>query len=111
MKPTPTSCARAQLAAGVRLMTDQSPADSKHPRTGKLAGSMALSRTSAKLRRAMRAGATIAFCATFGAATFVAGVFIHAMGTVPMEQWSGLINVALLFSVAGALFGTILALD
>ena len=72
---------------------------------------MALSRTSAKLRRAMRAGATIAFCATFGAATFVAGVFIHAMGTVPMEQWSGLINVALLFSVAGALFGTILALD
>lgn len=88
-----------------------SSVSSNHPPIASPAESMALSRTSAKLRRAMRAVATIAFCAIFGATAFVAGVFIHAMGTVPIEQWADLVKVALLFSIAGALFGTILALD
>ena len=72
---------------------------------------MALSRTSAKLRRVARVIATVVFCATFGATAFVAGVFIHAMGTIPADQFHNLIRVALLFSVVGALFGTNLALD
>jgi len=72
---------------------------------------MALPRTAARWRRGSRVMLTVLVSAAIGALAFIVGVYIHALGTIPVSQWAVLFRVALLFSIFGALFGTILALD
>ena len=72
---------------------------------------MALPRNAARWRRANRVFFTVLASAAIGALAFILGVYIHSLGTIPVSQWGVLLRVALLFSIFGALFGTILALD
>lgn len=72
---------------------------------------MSFPRTAARLRRLLRVLLTIVCFALLGAAVFVVGAFISALGSVPLGNWEALIHVAALFAIFGALYGTILALD
>lgn len=45
------------------------------------------------------------------ALVFVAGLFLHGLLDLPWTNWRALLALALLFAVAGAYYGTIVALD
>jgi hypothetical protein len=72
---------------------------------------MVLSRVAAHVRRTARAAFTALCFAVFGAALFVVGVFIHSLGTFPVDHWNALLPVTSLFAILGAIFGTIVAFD
>jgi hypothetical protein len=55
--------------------------------------------------------AAILCFALLGALAFVIGVFVHSFGSIPVHNLGALVEVALLFAVLGAIFGTVLALD
>ncbi len=72
---------------------------------------MALARSAAQFRRVLRALATAAVFSVLGALLFVAGAFIHSLGSMAVSHWRALAHVSALFAVIGAIFGTIVALD
>ncbi len=72
---------------------------------------MSLERTAARIRRALRALLTAVLFAAAGALLFVAGAFIHSLGTIAVFHWGALLQVCLLFAIFGAIFGTIVAFD
>ena len=47
----------------------------------------------------------------FFALVFVLAMFMHGLGTIPLEDGSVLLPLGLLFAVLGAGYGSILALD
>jgi len=68
-------------------------------------------RVAAHARRTARAVAAALCFAALGAALFVVGVFIHSLGTFPVDHWHALLPVTTLFAILGAIYGTIVAFD
>ena len=72
---------------------------------------MSLPRAAAHTRRTLRAVVTAVLFAAAGALLFVAGAFIHSLGTIAISHWGAVAQVSALFAVFGAIFGTIMAFD
>lgn len=72
---------------------------------------MALPRSAARIRRFMRAAATAALFAVLGGLLFVVGALVHSLVSIDAAHWGALLRVSVLFAIAGAIFGTIVAFD
>jgi hypothetical protein len=72
---------------------------------------MKLPRTTAQIRRFLRALVTILCFALFGALAFIIGAFIHSLGSIAIGSLAAMFHVSIFFAILGAIFGTVLALD